>query len=74
MKQQKHYRRMTRCRAAYLTARSDTSASRTLLYVDKKSADPYPADYADFGVDLTGLSVSGVRLADVYVSTTGRYL
>lgn len=74
MIRQKRIRRMTRCRAAYITSRSDASASRTLLYVDKKSADPYPADYADLGVDLTGLSVSGVRLADVYVSTTGRYL
>lgn len=70
----KRIRRMTRCRAAYLTDHADASASRTLLYVDKKSADPYPADYADLGVNLLDHSVSGVRLADVYVSTTGRYL
>ena len=74
MIRQKRIRRMTPHRADYLTAHSEDAASRTLRYVDKKAADPYPTDYADLGVNLLGLSVSGVRITDVYAGTVGHHL
>lgn len=74
MIRQKRIRRMTPHRADYLTAHSEDTASRIMRYVDKKAADPLPTDYSDLGVDLTGLSVSGVRITDVYAATVGRHL
>lgn len=70
-------RRRTTWHSAAYKSRPDRVASsltRTLFVVENKEQDPYPADYADLGVDLLSVSFSGAKLTDVYRATVGRHL